>query len=232
MAGVFTIGELYVQALSLGFAQAYLVELPAGLFLVDCGMPHQEQAILRSMRRIQRNDLKLIFITHAHVDHYGSAAALKRLTGAPVAVHRLDAAAMAAGKSPIRTHRPLLKWLTALLERVNPLEPVQADIVLEDGEALRQVGIPGMILHTPGHTPGSACLVLEDRTAFLGDLISTNGKPHLQRYFIDDGEQLRQSYLRLRELGLKEAYVGHGQRSLSGEALIRLIDAELETIRR
>jgi glyoxylase-like metal-dependent hydrolase (beta-lactamase superfamily II) len=83
---------IQVHPLKLGFFfQAYLIETPDGLFLVDCGMPGHEKTILRAMQRLGRQDLKLIFITHAHVDHAGSAAALKRLTGVQVAVHRLDA---------------------------------------------------------------------------------------------------------------------------------------------
>jgi glyoxylase-like metal-dependent hydrolase (beta-lactamase superfamily II) len=74
-----------VHPLTLGFVQAYLIETPDGLFLVDCGMPGREKKIQAAMQRLGRQDLKLIFITHAHADHTGSAAALKRLTGAQVA---------------------------------------------------------------------------------------------------------------------------------------------------
>jgi glyoxylase-like metal-dependent hydrolase (beta-lactamase superfamily II) len=123
-----------------------------------------------------------------------------------------------------------LKIVMALMERLSPLPPVQADLVLEDGDHLEQYGLPGEIVHTPGHTPGSSCLVLEDQTGFVGDLISTNGRPHLQRLFAEDWEQLRESYLRLRELKLNRAYPGHGRHSVSGEELFRLIDAELDTI--
>jgi len=220
-----------IYPLSLGFVQAYLIETPDGLVLVDCGMPHQEGTILRAIRQRGPKDLSLILITHAHIDHYGSAAAIKRLTGAPVAIHRDDAQAMASGKSPTHTRRRFLQAITSLMGRLTPLPPVQADILLEDGDRLDQFGLPGRVVHTPGHTPGSCCLMLEDQTGFVGDLISTNGEPHLQRLFIENEKQLRESYLRLRELKLEKAYAGHGQRSLSGEELRQLIDAELGSIR-
>jgi glyoxylase-like metal-dependent hydrolase (beta-lactamase superfamily II) len=177
-----------------------------------------------------RGDLKLIFITHAHADHYGSAAALKRLTGAPVAIHRADAQAMANGETPTRGSKRLMRALTSLALRLNPVSPVRADLLLDDGDSLAEYGLPGVIVHTPGHTAGSCCLLLEDGTGFLGDLLSAGRKPHLQRSFVEDAEQLRQSYARLRELRLSRVYAGHGQRILSGEELGRLIAVELSQV--
>jgi hydroxyacylglutathione hydrolase len=215
-----------IHSLTLGFVQAYLIETLGGLVLVDCGMPRQEGAILRGVEQAGRGDLKLIFITHAHADHYGSAAALARLTGAPVAIHRADARAMANGETPIRGNRRLMRAIMSLVLRVNPVPPVQADVLLDDGDSLAEYGLPGVIVHTPGHTAGSCCLVLEDGTGFVGDLLSAGRKPHLQRTFVEDPEALRCSYARLRELKLAKVYAGHGERVLSGEELACLIDAE------
>ena len=215
---------LNIHPLTLGFVQAYLIETLAGLVLVDCGMPRQEGAILRAMQQLGRDDLKLIFITHAHADHYGSAAALKRLTGAPVAIHRADAQAMANGETPTRGSKRLMRALTSLALRLNPVSPVRADVILDDGDSLAEYGLPGVIVHTPGHTAGSCCLLLEDGSGFVGDMVTTSRKPHLQRTFVEDPEQLRESYIRLRGLKLGRVYGGHGQRILSGEELNQLID--------
>jgi hydroxyacylglutathione hydrolase len=216
-----------IHSLTLGFVQAYLIETPASLVLVDCGMPRREGAILRAVEQVGRGDLKLIFITHAHADHYGSAATVARLTGAPVAVHRADAQAMANGETPVRGSRPLVRLVTWLMVRLSPTPPVPADLLLEDGDGLVQYGVPGAIMHTPGHTAGSSCLVLEDGTAFVGDMLSAGKEPHLQRTFVEDADALRQSYARLRDLRLSRVYAGHGSRILTGEELNRLIAAEI-----
>ena len=215
-----------IHPLTLGFVQAYLIETPDGLFLVDCGMPGQEKKILAAMQRLGREDLKLIFITHAHVDHTGSAAALKRLTGAQVAIHRLDAEALRTAKMTTRSRSWLQRQVMALMRRLIRRQPVQPDIVLEDGDSLEPYGLPGRVVHTPGHSPGSCCLVLEDGSGFVGDLVSTTGEPHLQHDIVDDWGQLRASYQRLHGLGLERVYVGHGQRSLSGSELRSLIETE------
>jgi hydroxyacylglutathione hydrolase len=215
-----------IQPLTLGFVQAYLLEVPGGPVLVDCGMRGQEGAILRAVEQLGRGGLNLIFITHAHADHYGSAAALVRLTGAPVAIHRADAPAMAAGQTSVRGARPLVRLATSLMGRLSPTPPVRADFLLDDGDSLAQYGVPGVVVHTPGHTAGSCCLVLEDGAGFVGDLVSAGGAPHLQRTFVEDPVALRRSYARLRALPLSRVYAGHGSRVLTGEELARLIDAE------
>ena len=220
-----------IHPLTLGFVQVYLIETPAGQVLVDCGMPRQEGAILRAIEQSGRGSLKLIFITHAHADHYGSAAELRRLTGAPVAIHRADAQAMANGETPVRGSKPLMRLATSLMMRLSPTPPLRADVLLEDGDSLAQYGLPGVIVHTPGHTDGSCCLVLEDGTAFLGDMLAARRKPNLQRRFIEDPMQLRESYIRLRALELAKVYAGHGSRVLTGEELNRLIDAEVSLSR-
>lgn len=104
-------------------------------------------------------DLGLIVCTHGHVDHIQSAGALKQATSAPVAIHAADAACLTD---------PLRSGATLFGLRQEPCAPdrLLADgDMIEVGEALRL-----RVLHTPGHSPGSICLV-GDGFAFVGDLV-------------------------------------------------------------
>jgi hydroxyacylglutathione hydrolase len=230
-----------VHAVPLGLSQAYLIEGDAGLVLVDAGSPHQERIILRHLRALRSADasppnlnrvpsIHLIFITHAHLDHYGSAAALRRLTGAPVAIHRADAEALAQGETRIGSTRGIGKFMPLLLPLVELCfrpEPVTPDLLLEDGDRLDDFGLEARVIHTPGHTLGSSCLVVEGRIGFMGDLLTNNGRPSLQRLFAEDWSLLRQSYARLQGIELETAYPGHGRRPVSGKVLQRLIAGHL-----
>lgn len=69
-------------------SSAYLIEVTAGPVLVDASLPGQEQIILRQIRALGSSDLRLILITHVHIDHYRSAAVLRRIAGVPIAIHR------------------------------------------------------------------------------------------------------------------------------------------------
>ena len=129
-----------VHTIHIGGVCAFLIETESGLVLVDAGWPRTEQPILRRMRALGRSDLRLIFITHAHLDHYGSAAALRRLTGAPIAIHRADAEFMARGETPVRSARSwgrLGRWFLRVGHGRAWVEPASADVLLDDGDALR-----------------------------------------------------------------------------------------------
>ena len=224
-----------VHAVPLGLSQAYLLESDAGVVLVDAGSPHQERVILRHLRALRSADasplkLQLIFITHAHLDHYGSAAALRRLTGAPVAIHRADAEAMARGETRLGSAQGRGKLMSVLLPLVELClrpEPVKPDLLLEDGDDLADYGLEARVIHTPGHTLGSSCLIVEERLGFVGDLLSNTGRPHLQSLYAEDWSLLRQSYVRLQGTELETVYPGHGRRPVSGKALQHLIASHL-----
>ena len=211
-----------VHGLFLGLAQAYLIEGTDGCVLVDTGPPGFARTVLRRVQALERRALRLIYITHAHLDHYGSAAALRRLTAAPIAVHRADAGAMARGETSIRSARGasrLIRTFYRLFESYLRPETTPADLLLDHGDDLRPHGIEATVLHTPGHTPGSSCLIVEGRLAFAGDLLSTTGRPHAQRYFADDWSLIPGSLARLQALKPDRIYPGHGRRPLSGETL-------------
>ncbi|MEJ2569204.1 MAG: MBL fold metallo-hydrolase [Anaerolineales bacterium] len=216
---------LEIHGLSLGMVQAYLLASARGFILVDAGMPGFENRVLRRIRSLDGGELRLIFITHAHIDHYGSAAALRRATGAPIAIHHADVNTMAMGRSPLGDPRGMGRIVGAvmpLIERIVPLEPTEADIVLKDGDSLDDYGIDAYVLHTPGHTLGSSSLIVEGKYAFVGDLLSTYRKPHVQRLFAQDWSAIGQSLDRL-EAGKPELiYSGHGKRPLTLQELIGL----------
>lgn len=217
--------SLKIHSLRLGLGCAYLLEAPQGLLLVDSGSSRQERKVLQAMQRLGRSDLRLIFITHAHLDHYGSAAALQRLTGAPVAIHRLDARAMARAQTCVgqaRSYGRLVRQILPLAEALLRPAPLEADLLLEDGDDLGIDGLPARVIHVPGHTPGSACLMVQDHLAFAGDLVLTSIRPHVQQLYAQDWSLIPSSLERLKALQPEWVYPGHGQYPLRGDALQKL----------
>lgn len=216
---------LEIHPLSLGMVQAYLLVCDQGLILVDAGMPGLANRVLRKISALGRRELRLIYITHAHIDHYGSAAAIRRATAAPIAIHSADEAAMSQGESPLGETRGkgrIVGSFMPLAERLIPLEPTKPDIVMKDGDELSDFGVNANVVHTPGHTLGSSSLIVEDKIAFVGDLLSSVGKPHAQRLFAQNWSAIEQSVNRLKSMQLECIYTGHGKNPLSYQELIEL----------
>ena len=207
-------------------SNAYLLETRAGMALVDAGPINVERAVIKRMKMLGRQDLQLIFITHAHLDHYGSAGALRRLTGARIAVHHADAADMACGFSSLgrtRGRGRIVALLFPLIERLIAPKPTQPDLLLDDGEHLQVCGLDASLVHTPGHTPGSSCLIVKGSHAFVGDLLSTSGRAHVQRFYAHDWSLIPGSLSRLGNFSPKFVYPGHGKTVLDGGEFQKLV---------
>jgi glyoxylase-like metal-dependent hydrolase (beta-lactamase superfamily II) len=208
-------------------AQAYLIETEQGLFLVDSGESGAERQIFKAMDRLGRNDLRLIFLTHAHFDHAGSAAAVKQKTGAPILIHPADADDLAHARTVVglaRGRGRLVKPFLGMSLRIFHPQPIQADVLVDDQARLDAYGLEAIVTHTPGHTAGSSCLLVEGRLVFAGDLLSNTGGPHLQRYYAQDWSLLTSSFKRALDLQPEWVYPGHGQ-PMPGRDLQSLADS-------
>lgn len=219
---------MHIHPLATGFGLAFLLEYPHGLFLIDSGSPGMHGPVLKKLRQMGRADLRLIWITHAHYDHYGSAAVLRNLTGARIGVHPEDAGYMAEGKSPLGTARRygfIYSPIQRFINQIWMLPPTPVDFTLSDSETLERYGLEAIILHTPGHTPGHTCLLLEDRTAFAADLIARSPYPRLQDLLATDWSQLPASLSRLQATQPQCVFTGHSRRPLTGHALQKILAA-------
>ncbi len=210
-----------VHSLQLGPSMAYLIESESGLVLVDAGVPELDKVILAYLKKIGRDDLKLIYITHAHLDHYGSAKSLSEATGAQITVQTADAGVMAAGETRLGTVRDRETVsdfaLPTIEEWLAVLQPTLPDFVVEDGDRLDEFGIDAYVVHTPGHTPGSSVLMLNDRYAFAGDLVSGTGSPHAQSTYAYDWDQLADSLAHVQSLNPDLVFAGHGTDPITAE---------------
>ena len=78
---------------------------------------------------------------------------------------------------------------------------------------LEELGIEGRIIFTPGHSPGSVSVVLNSGEAFAG-CMAQNGFPFTSKptfpIYAFDIEQLKKSWKKLLQIGVKTIYPGHG----------------------
>ena len=102
--------------------------------------------------------LELVLNTHTHLDHAFNNAFFVRETGAQLAIHRYDADLLANLEEQ------------AVMFGLPAPETVEPDRLLDDGDEVRVGAITVKVMHTPGHSPGMSCFLM-DGVAFVGDLV-------------------------------------------------------------
>lgn len=103
-------------------------------------------------------EIKLIVLTHGHMDHVGAVREVKEATGADIAIHTEDAESLQA-TNPM-----------GMMLRLSLQAPPPPDRLLTDGDSIDIGDRHFLVIHTPGHTLGGICL-LGEGVAFTGDTL-------------------------------------------------------------
>ncbi|WP_330295051.1 MBL fold metallo-hydrolase [Streptomyces sp. NBC_00503] len=192
--------------------QAYLWRDGADLTLIDAGHAGAAAAIEGAIRSLglRPEQLQRIVLTHCHRDHVGAAGELAARWGAEVLAHRLDAPVV---RGDLLVPEPvLLEWERPLYAHgltVPQAPPTRVDRELTDGEVL-PFGGGAVIVHAPGHTPGSIGVHLPSHgVLFTGDCIAGVGQVMLGVFNVDRAEAIA-TFGRLAALSPSVACFGHG----------------------
>jgi glyoxylase-like metal-dependent hydrolase (beta-lactamase superfamily II) len=174
----------------------YVVSVGRSRLLVDLGWPGTFDTLRANLGRkgVPLSEIRYGLATHYHMDHAGLAQELK-LAGVPLLVVSGQEAAI-----------PLLKQHMKPDDRfVDITLHDNVTIAAEDSrEFLAKVGIAGQIVHTPGHSDDSVSLLLDGGVVFTGDLT------HPGLATEETAAEVARSWARLRELGARTVYPGHG----------------------
>ncbi|MBL9217428.1 MAG: MBL fold metallo-hydrolase [Opitutaceae bacterium] len=180
--------------------------------LVDTGAPGDLRTILAALKRrgLAPRDLALILLTHGHSDHAGCAAELRRRSGAQIAMHAGDAGLVRAGRNGVIAVQDTLgRILRPFVDE--PFEAFEPDLVFQEGIALEPYGLRGKVLPTPGHTAGSASVVLANGEALIGDVLRGSlvwPNKAREHYFCNDPARNQRSIVRLAREGLLRCHPG------------------------
>ena len=149
----------------------YLLQTPEGFIAMDTGYAGGEQTFLKRFSRIAPiEELKYIFLTHAHDDHAGFLAALLEKTQAKVILHPAGLPALQSGESnnpPGAGYSSKKARLFSMIKKDFSFPAVELGdraifVSSDDDQVFHDMGLPVCILFLPGHTEDSIGLLLEE----------------------------------------------------------------------
>jgi glyoxylase-like metal-dependent hydrolase (beta-lactamase superfamily II) len=206
-----------VEKLELSIANAYVVYGRRPI-LIDTGTAGDGDRVVEALGElgIKKGELALVVLTHGHADHAGAGKRIHDDLGAPIAAGQGDVEMLRNGRN--RTLHPMsftARLLRPFVDRTFP--PYTPDIVVTAPIDLRPYGVDGRIIPTPGHTPGSQVVLLDDGDAFVGDLMlggylggamaaSSPGR----HYYHDDPIAAEAQICFVIRNGGRRLYIGHG----------------------
>ncbi|MFJ7070355.1 MBL fold metallo-hydrolase [Streptomyces sp. NPDC101115] len=203
--------RLHMLRFSIG--QAYLWRDDTELTLIDAGWAGSAPAVESALRGagIDPTLLRRIVLTHCHRDHVGAAEELADRFGAEILAHALDAPVI-RGELPV-PEPDLLDWELPLYAhgvRVPEAPPIRVDREVADGEELG-FGDGAVVLHAPGHTPGSIAVHLPRHDVlFTGDTVASMPDVMFGVFHVDRAQALA-SMRRLAGLRPSVLCCGHGE---------------------
>jgi len=156
-------GFIYLKKIVLG-------QLSTNCYLLGCNKtreaavidPAEENDIILTQLEKDGFSLRHIINTHGHADHIAGNKMLKSRTSAKIFIHQLD-------EEMLSDPQKNLSFYTGM-----PIKSPPVDNYLEEGKNIRLGSLDILIIHTPGHSPGSVSLKI-DRKIFTGDTLFANG---------------------------------------------------------
>jgi glyoxylase-like metal-dependent hydrolase (beta-lactamase superfamily II) len=186
--------------------------------LVDTGPARARTMLLDGLASLGLGgeDLSLVLATHVHATSVGNAAYLQHVFHVPVAVHGADAPILASG---VDRHVSIMQPVGAIMRWLGDsrFEAASPDVVFGHTLSLDAFGSLGTVVHTPGHTIGSASVVLPTGDAIIGDLLMGGffggrlwPRRPARHYFAEVPQRIVRSLALLNKLGVQRLHPGTG----------------------
>ncbi len=188
-----------VEAFQVGIisTNCYVLTDDNGLGLVvDPAAPSQE--LNKKIEQFEDGRIKYILLTHGHFDHIGYADELRRKTGAKIVIYKGEEKFLRNSALNLSSFMGGLK-----------IAPFDADVVVNDEDKIPFGENFIRVIHTPGHTSGSCCYIIDD-ILFSGDTLMA-GSMGRTDFPTGNYDEIIESLKRLRNLeGDYKVYCGHG----------------------
>lgn len=202
-----------ILRIACGNGSCYLVSNGKNAFLVDTCREKYRQKVLEACRQFE---VRLLVLTHGHIDHMENAAFLSQSLHIPIAMHRADLELLGNNLKQSLSARSILGKIVLAasiktFQMIQYVPEIQPDAFLEDGDSLDSYGIPDIkIVGLPGHTNGSIGLDIAGKDLIVGDALMNMFYPTVSMLY-HDREVMLQSVEKIERLGPRMIHFGHGK---------------------
>ncbi len=210
-----------LHEVNLGYVKVFIIEGKNGLILVDTGIPNSEKKIISYLNSIGKSvsDIKYILLTHSHMDHFGSAYTLQKMSNAHIGISESGIPNVdgtngvllpVVGSKSIKSK--FFVYFVSFMLKFSKPRFIKPDMKLREGVFPAEMGVNARIIETPGHTKDSISIYLEDsKTVIVGDMLYGTDKRLEAPPFFEDYISLINSIKKIRELNPDLVCVSHGK---------------------
>jgi len=213
------------KTLKLGPTNLYFLKAKDGYLQIDTSLPEYFKSFLNGLKAIDVDlaQIKYLLLTHSHDDHAGFAAEEREKTQCTIIAPEKSLESLKQGtiinigKFLNRQAALSMKLYNFAKRRTFEYTPVvltaQDKVVVDDDEnILKQIGVDGKIVCTPGHTDDSISVILSNGDAFVSDACMSNlGFLRYRPIEVSDLNQVFKSWRKIINNGAKTIYPAHGR---------------------
>lgn len=216
--------------ISLSMSTVYLLQIPGGYLQIDTGYDRDYPAYRKALGKlgISFEDIKYLFLTHHHDDHAGFLNDLTRDASVTIIAHELAKDLLVTGKND-KTRgggyiNAFVKFIVDVKMRLDPnwtltfqpfhIRPDDILLLQDDNTLLRDLGLEGDIIYTPGHCVDHIALVTDSGEVFCGDAAASFPLFAGTKYcavFMTDMEDTYRSWKKILDAGGKLIFPAHGR---------------------
>ena len=199
-----------IERIVCGTVNCYLLSEGNHAVLVDTGEAGYEEKVIQAC---EGKKVRLLVLTHGHIDHIQNAAFLAKKLGMPIAMNKKDEKLIQNQFAQILEGSGIFGSVLAAVSKrkmkKNKIDAFVPDLYLQEGDTLEPYGIMASVLELPGHTEGSIAIDVERKAIVAGDTLMHMMFAGVSSIY-GNKEALYNSARRISALGSRTIYFGHG----------------------
>ena len=191
-------------------ANCYLITENNVSILVDTGVKGFENKIIK---QCEGKDVKLIVLTHGHLDHMQNAVYLSKKLNVPIAMNEKDIPLLKDNLCREMKSRGIVgnivRFFSVISAKSTQMIDFVPDIRLKEGDSLSKYGVEANVIELPGHTEGSIGIKFGEKDLCVGDALMhmTKAGPSL---LFEDYDRMIESVEKIQNIGDLNIHFGHG----------------------